>query len=311
MTNDGDKGGGVNAQLSLGPVMFNWSPEIWRDFYFRIADEADVDTVFVGETVCSKRAHFYVPHMADVIERLETGGKTVVLSTLALIMNDREMKALRETTRDADFMVEANDVSASALLSGRPHAIGPYVNIYNEGALKSFTDRGAVRVSLPVELGRDALKVLAQSSAADLEVQVFGRLPLALSARCYHARSHMLHKDNCQFVCDRDPDGMALKTLDQEPFLAINGVQTLSHRYQNLSAELADMQAFGIRHFRLSPHTTDMVAVARVYRDILQGHLDADAADEKLGDLCAEADFCNGYYHGAKGVDFVLPAANG
>ena len=29
-------------QLSLGPVLDNWAPERWRDFYFRIADEAPV-----------------------------------------------------------------------------------------------------------------------------------------------------------------------------------------------------------------------------------------------------------------------------
>ena len=26
-------------QLSLGPVLYNWAPERWRDFYFRIADD--------------------------------------------------------------------------------------------------------------------------------------------------------------------------------------------------------------------------------------------------------------------------------
>jgi len=34
------------SELTLGPVLFNWQPERWRDFYFRIADEAPVtDTV--------------------------------------------------------------------------------------------------------------------------------------------------------------------------------------------------------------------------------------------------------------------------
>ena len=41
-------------QLTLGPVLYNWQPERWRDFYFRIADEAPVDRVAVGEVVCSK-----------------------------------------------------------------------------------------------------------------------------------------------------------------------------------------------------------------------------------------------------------------
>jgi len=295
----------MSAKLSLGPVLFNWQAEAWRDFYFRIADEADVDTVFVGEAVCSKRTPFYAQHIPDVVERLQAAGKEVILSTLALIMSGREMNELRGTAQDAELMVEANDVSACALLAGRTHAIGPYVNIYNEGTLKYFTDRGAVRVCLPVELGRDAMMALVAGTSAQLEVQVFGRLPLAISARCYHARSHMLHKDSCQFVCEKDPDGMELETLDHEPFLVVNGVQTMSHNYQNLSAELAEMQDIGIRHFRLSPHTADMVAVADVYRAVLNSTLSAEDADERLAVLIGDGAFSNGYYHGVKGVEFV------
>lgn len=295
----------MSAKLSLGPVLFNWKPEVWRDFYFRIADEADVDTVYVGEAVCSKRTPFYAPHIPDVIERLQDAGKEVILSTLALIMNTREMNELRETAQDSELMVEANDVSACALLAGRAHAIGPYVNVYNEGTLKYFTDRGATRVSLPVELGHDAMKALLADTPAELEVQVFGRLPLAISARCYHARSHMLHKDSCQFVCDKDPDGMELETMDNEPFLVVNGVQTMSHNYQNLTAEMAQMVELGIKHFRLSPHTADMVSIARIYREVLNATLSAEQADEQLADLIGDVPFSNGYYHGVDGVDFV------
>lgn len=295
----------MSTKLSLGPVLFNWNADAWRDFYFRIADEADVDTVYVGEAVCSKRAPFYAPHIPDVIERLQDGGKEVILSTLALIMNGREMDDLRATAEDDDLMVEANDVAACALQSGKPHAIGPFVNVYNEGTLKYFTDRGAARVCLPVELGRDAMRAMAANADAELEVQVFGRLPLAISARCYHARSHMLHKDSCQFVCEQDPDGMELETLDHEPFLVVNGVQTMSHSYQNLVAELAEMQDIGIQHFRLSPHTVDMVKVADTYRAVLERRQSAEEADGHLAALIGDVSFSNGYYHGAKGVEFV------
>lgn len=41
-----------SATLTLGPVLFNWAPDNWRDFYFRIADEAPIDAVYVGEVVC-------------------------------------------------------------------------------------------------------------------------------------------------------------------------------------------------------------------------------------------------------------------
>ncbi len=43
----------MTATLSLGPVLFNWDAEDKRDFYFRIADEALLDAVYVGEVVCS------------------------------------------------------------------------------------------------------------------------------------------------------------------------------------------------------------------------------------------------------------------
>ena len=47
------------TELTLGPNLFNWAPESWRDFYFRIADEAPVSIVYLGETICSKRAPLF------------------------------------------------------------------------------------------------------------------------------------------------------------------------------------------------------------------------------------------------------------
>lgn len=297
----------TNAKLTLGPVLFNWPAKTWRDFYFRIADEADVDVVSVGEAVCSKRAPFYAPYVVDVIERLLGAGKSVTLSTLALIMNNREMVDLRAVTAGADEMeVEANDVAACALLAGKPHVIGPFINVYNEETLKYFAARGANRICLPVELGREAIRVMAATNITDIEVFAFGRLPLAISARCYHARHHGLHKDSCQFVCEKDPDGLELDTLDKEAFLAVNGVQTMSYTYQNLTRELHEMQAMGVSHFRLSPHACDMVAVAKVYREVLSGTLEPEAADQELEAYMGPVQFSNGYYHDTRGVDFTV-----
>ncbi|MCW8971587.1 MAG: U32 family peptidase, partial [Rhodospirillales bacterium] len=293
--------GKTDTHLTLGPVQFNWAPEQWRDFYFRMADEAPVDTVYVGEVVCSKRLPFLAPHIPEVVERLQAAGKEVVLSTLALIMTKREMGSVRDICGDDTFLVEANDTSAAALLAGRPHVIGPFVNLFNEGTLAYLAGRGAVRACLPVELGESQIRAMTASSNVDLEVQIFGRLPLAVSARCYHARAHNLSKDNCQYVCAEDPDGMDLDTLDGEPFLAVNGIQTMSYTYANLSAELPTLQAMGVRHFRLWPHTADMVAVAGVYRNLLDGKIEADAADETLSNLIGGVPFANGYFHGVEG----------
>lgn len=295
------------AKLTLGPLLFNWPAERMRDFYFRIAEEAPVDTVCIGEVVCSKRAPFHAPYLPEVVARLEAAGKEVVHSALALVMSERERRDLTDLTSAEDLFVEANDLAAVALLDGRDHAIGPFVNVYNEGTLAFLARRGARRVSLPFELPAGALKALASAAVEmetppELEVQVFGRTPLAISARCYHARAQGLHRNNCQYVCEADRDGMALETLDGDPFLAVNGTQTLSFGVGNLIGELAALRAMGIGRFRLSPQDLDMVAVAETFRAVLDGRLAPDAALEKLAGLTAFAPFVNGFYRGVEGA---------
>ena len=291
---------GGETQLALGPVLFNWTAERWRDFYFAVADEAPVESVYLGEVVCSKRAPFFAPVLEDVVARLDAAGKQVVFSTLALITNAREARAARELCADETLLIEANDPSALSYLRGRPHRVGPYVNVYNEDTLLHLAGDGARRVCLPVELPALSLAMLGKAAKgqAELEVQVFGRLPLALSARCYHARAHRLHKDNCQFVCGRDPDGMALSTISDQPFLAVNGIQTLSHAYVNLIGELAALKDMGIAAYRLSPHDCDMVQVANAFRDALDSRIDAKEATARLVEIAPEALFSKSFFDG-------------
>lgn len=292
-------------RLTLGPVLFNWKPEQLRDFYFRIADEADVDTVCVGEVVCSKRSPFFTPHLPEVIARLTAAGKEVVLSSLALIMNERELREARELAGSDGWLVEANDISVAALMGGKPFAVGPLVNVYNEGTLAYLESIGAVRACLPAELPAEVIATLAKAAKCEIEVQAFGRLPLAISARCYHARSRNLAKDGCQYVCADDPDGMAVDTLDDEPFLAVNGTQTMSYHYLSLLAELNTLRAAGVRRFRLWPQAVDMVAVAALFRQALAGTVAPEEAAERLADLCPRAEFANGYVHGREGHLYI------
>ena len=288
----------MTATLSLGPVLFNWGAEDKRDFYFRIADEAPLDTVYVGEVVCSKRASFFDPHLPEVVERLRRGGKQVVHSTLALILSEREMDAVRALADERSLFIEANDIGSAAMLARRSHVIGPFVNVYNEGTLEYLAHQGASRVSLPWELSSRSLAALARSACVELEVQAFGRMPLAISARCYHARAQGLHKDGCQYVCAEDRDGMSVETLDGEAFLSVNGTQTLSHMVLNLIDELEELQEMGIGAFRLWPHNVDMVAVTEVFRDVLDGKRMAVDGRRRLEALAGFAPFSNGFYYG-------------
>lgn len=296
------------AHLTIGPILFHWSAEQKLDFYARIADEAPVETVYLGEVVCSKRAPFFQQHYPEVIERLERAGKTVVLSSLCEVMLPRERAMTAALAADTTHPIEVNDAAALFHVSGRPHRVGPLMNVYNEETLAFLAARGATHVCLPSELPRAAVAVLGAHAArlgVGLEVQVFGRASLAVSARCYHARAHRRTKDNCQFVCEEDPDGMLLRTADGQDFLVVNGIQTLSHACVNLLAELDDILGLGVRHLRLVPHTQDMVATARIFRDVLDGRIDAAEGDERLRALPCPAPFANGFWHGRAGHAYV------
>ncbi len=300
------------VQLTLGPVLYNWEPTVWRDFYFRIADEAPVDIVCVGEVVCSKRLPFFQDMIPEVVERLTRAGKSVLLSSLALVTLERERKQLASLAQEADCLVEVNDMTGLVHLAGRPHAIGPYVNVYNEATLAWLARNGARRVCLPPELPSSSMAVLAKACPdLDLEAWSFGRVPLAISARCYHARLHKLTKDNCQFVCGKDPDGLPTDTLDGQRFLAVNGVQTLSSTYANLIESLPDLAALGIASCRLSPQVCDMVAVAKVFRDVADGRLDPAEGKHALDLLCAGISFSNGFLTGEAGFQYRSNIAAG
>lgn len=292
------------TRLTLGPILFHWSAERKLDFYARIADEAPIDTVYLGEVICSKRTPFFEQHYPEVIERLERGGKKVVLSSLCEVMIKRERDMMEAFAATDSHEIEVNDGSALLHVSGKPHRVGPLMNVYNEATLAYLAGRGASHVCAPPELPGSSVAILAQRAkelGVGLEVQVFGRASLAVSARCYHARAHGRTKDNCQFVCEEDADGMPLKAMDGRNFLAVNGIQTLSHAYLDLSGELDDLVGMGVSDLRLSPHSQDMVAVARSFRGALDGVIESGQVSERLAALCAPAPLANGFWHGKAG----------
>ncbi|WP_332638906.1 ubiquinone anaerobic biosynthesis protein UbiV [Brevundimonas sp.] len=292
-------------QLTVGPLLFNWAPDRIRDFYARIADEAPVDRVYLGEVVCGKRAPLVDAALADAADRLTQAGKTVVWSSLGLPALRRDRKAIAALSAEQEILVEINDISG---LQGRTGAFvaGPLLNIYNEGAARELMRRGCVRLCANVELSLEAVTAIGVACPGlEIELFAFGRLPLALSGRCYHARHHGLHKDACQFICDRDPDGLVLKTLDGRDFLAVNGVQTLSHGVQLVDGAGAALRAAGVTALRLSPHTADMVAVAAALRDRVDGRIDRTELVARVVASGPPGELVGGYLRGQAGLETI------
>jgi len=294
--------------LTLGPLFFHWPADRLRSFYYRIADEAPIGRVHIGEVVCGKRMPFSDPVWPDIVERLEHAGKEVVFSTLAAPATVRERRSIEALCAEGQ-RVEINDITALPARTGRSFVSGPFVNVYNEAAARFLIRHGATTICPPVELSLATIGTMAAACPeVDFELFAFGRLPLALSGRCYHARLHGLHKDSCQFTCDQDPDGLAVETLDDQSFLAINGVQTLSAQVHAVLADPAEFARHGIRRLRLSPHGCDMVAVAQVYRSLLDGRHEPDRARFILSGLDLPGGLVDGYAWGEAGSRSAMPA---
>jgi len=300
------------TKLTLGPIAYHWSAEARSDFYARIADEAPVDEVYLGEVICSKRAPFHEAELPATIERLERAGKRVILSTLAEVMLKRERKATEDLAGIDAPEIEINNAAGLFARGRRPHRIGPFMNAYNEATIGWMAAQGATHVCLPSEMPAPAIAVAARAASGlglGVEVQVFGRVSLAVSARCYHARAHGRTKDNCQFVCEEDPDGMPLRSRDDQPILRVNGIQTQSESYLDLLPETPQLVADRVTHLRLMPQRVDMVAVAQVFRDAVDGRLSMGEADARLAALSGDARLSNGFYHGAAGYRRIAMAA--
>jgi collagenase-like PrtC family protease len=298
--------------LTLGPLQFNWSADAFSDFYARIADEAPVDKVVIGELVCSKRSPFYEDRLPAAIERLQRAGKSVALGSLALVTLDRERRAARELLTESGMEVEINDLSLMNYVDEHSaFSIGPLVNTYNEGTLAFLAKKGARSICLPPELPFASVEALAAAgtqAGVGVEVWAYGRTPLAMSGRCYHARAHGLTKDSCKLVCEKDLDGLTVRTLEGKDFLAINGVQTLSHNYCNLIGSLDRLAKAGVTSLRLSPHSGDFVAIVQNFAAVLAGDIEPDQALAAMRASAPEAEFSDGFLFRDCGAAPLAPA---
>ncbi|SHM65026.1 ubiquinone anaerobic biosynthesis protein UbiV [Roseibium suaedae] len=289
--------------LTIGPVQGFWEAGHWSDFYARLADTPGVKKVVLGELVCSKRLPFYQTRIPEAVERLQTAGKEVALTSLALVTLKRERKMTAELA-ETGIEVEVNDLTALPHLpETSPFSVGPLVNVYNEGTLSFLKQRGAKSFCLPPELPLGSLARLVQAAGSTpVEAWGWGRLPLAISGRCYHARYHDRPKDQCQFVCADDPDGLAVDTLDDQKFLAINGVQTLSDPCANMAPDYEDLKTAGIRRLRLSPQHTGFFNIIALFHDLVSGRIDAEELSARALPLAPGGAFCNGFLSGANGI---------
>ena len=298
-------------RLSVGPIPFSWDKDRIYQFYEEMAKSPATD-IYIGETVCYKRSPLSLSDIEAIAHDLTKAGKRVILSSQVLITDSDELNFL-SALMDLPYPFEANNAAALTSLTAVRETLpkkeiiaGAYLNVYNSPSIRFLNDLGIRRLVLNPELSKDSiLAMLDGTDDMEVEMLVFGKVPLAFSWRCYSARDWGYPRSDCRLVCFKTSQGMSLETLDGFSLFTINGTQILSTKDYCLINELDEIKEMGISISRIIPQEKNTLEVLHIFDDRLKGKIASDMALKELGRLTG-GDFCNGWFHSQAGWQYVV-----
>lgn len=277
--------------LTLAPVCHAWTGDVLTSFYKKVALNAQIEQVYLGEVVCQKRSVLSLNAWLEMADILHSAGKKVVFSLPWLVNSRSDERWIDKVLSQWSGMVEANDLTgvAAASAAKRPFVGGNQLAIYNAATLTWMTAQGMRAWSPPVEMSKHWLSQLLGDcqSHPSIELFAFGRSNLGISARCMQAREAGTSRQQCKKLCI-GVQPPVLETLDGGALLVANGHTVMSASECNLLALEINL-----------PNYVDSLRVSLTYPEQL------DQLDHYRQGLASEQ--CNGFWFGQSGADKVTP----
>ena len=287
--------------FALGPLLYPWNATQIKELYQDAANCSLISRVYLGEIVCAKRSPLLAKYLPKIIDELQAAGKQIIFST-PILHNDEEshqsMLSNIALARQYQYPVEINDLAGLKHATGLEIIIGPYINTYNQASLAVFARNGAQRICPPFEVNRGVIADLAVFGLP-LEVNIFGRIALSISSRCFIAHNLNIERDNCKLACFKHSAGFNAGSEQQELF-NLNGMQVQSAKIYNLIKEIPDLQSIAVHNFRINP--TPEFSLNQISA-LITAQL-SSTPDSFLTEQQNQL-FANGFYHNQEGYKFI------
>ncbi len=186
--------------------------------------------------------------------------------------------------------------------------ISTQTNILNSKAVEFWRDMGARRVILARELSYKQIEKI-RKNCPDIELEMFihGAQCMAYSGRCllsdYMTKgSRQANQGNCAQAC-RWSYKLVEQTRPDEYYEIVEddkGSHIMSTKDLCLVRYIKDLVNLGIDSFKVEGRTKSLYyvsAVAKTYRNVIDGKLDSEAAFEELKKV-GNRGYCEGFFMG-------------
>lgn len=289
-------------KLSLSPILYCWKRNRVYDFYDQVKN-SDIDVVYLGEMVCSKRQELLLEDWLEIGNSLQEMGKEVILTSLALVDSPSKLLDVKKVVSNGDLSIEVNDFSAINLCveAKLPFIAGHALNLYNAEALSVMLRNGMKRWCFPVELSFEWLQDIKKSceelhiwNKFEKEILAYGHLPLSYSARCFTAHHVGRDKADCEIACVDDPAGKAVYTQENERIFTMNGIQMQSGLCYNLIPKYEELNSLA-DIIRLSALDENIIDTIQQYSDVINNKIASES-------ILLHQNECSGFWEGKAGM---------